>query len=349
MSDQLLSIIDQIIHLDGGLTEQRSDGVVEAVLDERSAEVLGLPSSVAFSSTLGVADAYFVTFDSPILRQFGTLLGPRGALSSVRVRYDGYIKKDHFENPINAKIKVINATLRIGPAQTIETPYLDVTMTYSAESEERRLGKTTFTLNAFTGAGPVDIGDALLFESDRTEVRTPTITMLPPETLKMLLEEISRRRISEELAEWEHRIALRKSRDLTRLDTYYNSIVSEIQRRGARRREGNETQQKDEERIAATRIEHARKVRETNERYRLTVDAALYASLLLLLPVVHIHCTLQRKRISRPLSILWSPFTKQVEALRCEACNLPTFQITLHEDGRIVCRNCDLKAPVPIR
>jgi hypothetical protein len=341
MPDPILSIIDQIIHLDGGLTEQRGKDVVEAVLDEKSAKVLGVPSSVAFSSTLGLDDAYFVTFDSPILKQFGNLLGRRGALSAVHIRYEGYIKKDHFENPINAKIQVINATLRIGPAQTIETPYLDATMTYSAESEERRLGKTTFTLNAFTGAGPVDIGNALLFEADRTDVRSPTITMLPFETLKMLLEQISRRRIAEELAEWEHRIALRKNRDLTRLDAYYDSIVSEIQRRAARRREGNEAQQKDEGRIEATRIEQARKVRETHERYRLTVDTALYASLLLLMPVVHVHCTLQRRRINRPLSILWSPFTKQIEALRCEACNLATFQITLQEDGRILCRNCD--------
>lgn len=55
------------------------------------------------------------------------------------------------------------------------------------------------------------------------------------------------------------------------------------------------------------------------------------------LPTVHITCTLQKKKAKRDITLVWNPFTKILESLRCQVTGEPIYKFYLDEkDAKII-------------
>ncbi|WP_238993753.1 hypothetical protein [Calothrix sp. PCC 6303] len=49
------------------------------------------------------------------------------------------------------------------------------------------------------------------------------------------------------------------------------------------------------------------------------------------LPTVHIQCELQRKKARRTVTVVWNPFSKIIEPLRCELSGEPVYDFYLDD------------------
>jgi hypothetical protein len=339
-TDPVLGLIEQVVALEGGIAESPSPFVLETLLDDRLASALKVPAATSFTTKSGTDDAQLVTFDSPVIRLIDTFLGDRGAVSAVRVRFDGYMKKSNFENPIRQKIDVLNATLQIGEASLTELPYLSVDVAYTAESEDKRMGRMSFVVNGYSGVAPVDIGDALLWDNDRTEIFPAAVSMIAFDTFHQVVARTTELGVQSELKEWQRRLDLRRKADQTRLDQYYGNMISELQRRIDRHTATTARIGQDRDRLVATQREYDRKSKELVTRYAIDIDASLYSCLVALLPAMRVQCQISRKRYKREFPVIWSPFTKAVEAVRCELCFHPATSISLDDQNRILCHEC---------
>jgi hypothetical protein len=67
------------------------------------------------------------------------------------------------------------------------------------------------------------------------------------------------------------------------------------------------------------------------ERYALSVEASLHSAMVLHLPTVHIQCELVRKKAKRTVTLVWNPFTKIIEPLRCELSGEPVYDFYLDD------------------
>jgi hypothetical protein len=340
-TDTILATLERIIILEGGVAEPKGEHALSALLPERIADAMEMPSEVDFTTRAGLLGARFVSYNSDVLKRFESLFERRGALSAVRITYDGYMKKSGFEQVILDRFAFPDGVLRVGDARAAETAYLACTVAYTAESEEKRHGKLSFVVNMMTGAVPAEIGDALLWETDRVPLRTTSPSrVLSSEALERIVADFSSRKIDEEIAPWRERLERRMHGDEERLCAYYSAIASDIERKIQRRGLTGEDRSREEARIAATRQELERKTTESRARYAMEVTASLHSALLVLLPTVHIRCELAKKRRVREIVVVWNPFIKTVEALRCARGGEPLRRIFLDDDDALICAAC---------
>jgi hypothetical protein len=91
--------------------------------------------------------------------------------------------------------------------------------------------------------------------------------------------------------------------------------------------------EKDKElaRIEATNRELERKLLDIQERYAMSVEASLHSAMIINLPTVHIQCELQRKKARRTVTVVWNPFSKIIEPLRCELSGEPVYDFYLDD------------------
>jgi hypothetical protein len=337
-ADPILAALQRIISLEGGVAELTGDHGLSALLPDRVAAALDMPAEADFTTRAGVPGTRFVSYNTEVLKRFDSLFERRGALSAVRITYNGYVKKNGFEPLILERIAFPEGVLRIGDASACETTYLSCTVAYTAESEEKHHGKLSFIVNTVTGAAPVQIGDALLWEADRIALRAPSPSgMLTPEALERVIADCSLRLIAEEIAPRLERLERRMRGDEERLGAYYGAIAGEIERKIQRRGLAGEDRSREEARIAATRHELERKTTENRARYAMEVRAALHSALLVLLPTVHIRCELVKKRRRREIVVVWNPFTKAIEPLRCARGGELMGRMFLEDDDALVC------------
>ena len=129
-----------------------------------------VPESVTFTTSAANRQDSFVSYNSDIFQRCETLLGEAGSLISFGVQYQGYLKQSGFEKLVAATLVPQNGLLRVGKAAPAWTPYCRFNVAYTDEADEKRLGLGSFWLNGVTGVAGVDVGDALLWSSDRCEV-----------------------------------------------------------------------------------------------------------------------------------------------------------------------------------
>ena len=334
MSIQLLKALAQVITLQEGLAELGEDGILEAILPQPVARTLKVPSDVTFSTQANSQGCTFVGYSSEIFENCETLLGEQGCLTSFGVEYQGYLKQSGFEKLVASTLIPQNGLLRVGEAIPAWTPYCRFNVAYTAEAAEKRLGLVSFWLNGFTGVSGVEVGDALLWESDRIPV--PEGVELDSSLWWPIVEQVSESLIKTELAPWCHSLERKLSRDDLRLREYYQTIIQEIEGKCAKKKLEGEAKEVELNRIEATQWELKRKLADLKQRYALTVTAQVHSVMVVWLQTVQIECSLKHKKQQRTIRAVYNPYTHLLEPLRCEKTNLPVTQFVLDDQMRIL-------------
>jgi len=318
-SDSILSTLEQLISLHGGVAEPDGEHTLNVLLTESIAQALNIPSEVTLGTRADLPNSCLVTYHSELLHKFSELLADRGLVTALGVKFDGYLKTTGFEKLLLQKLTPQNGLIRFIEAKPEITRYIWCHVAYTAEADEKRIGMVSFIINSLTGVTPVEIGSALFWEADRIPVdnQQPRAAM-PVESLSRLIEKQSAKLIRAELENWHAKLTRARARDEERLHTYYGTISSEIGSKIEARRLMGEDKDKELARLSATNKELERKLLDLQERFALSVEASLHTAMVLHLPTVHIQCELVRKKAKRTVIAVWNPFTKIIEPLRCE-------------------------------
>jgi hypothetical protein len=334
MAAQLLEALAQVIAVKEGIAEFNEEETLEAALPKSVAKTLGVPDSVTFTTSAANRNCAFVSYNSEIFQRCETLLGESGSLVSFAVQYQGYLKQSGFEKLVAETLCPQNGLLRVGKATPAWTPYCRFNVAFTAEADEKRLGLASFWLNGLTGVAGVDVGDALLWSSDRTSI--PEDIELDAALVWPLAQQVAREAIEREIAPWRNSLERKLNRDERRLRDYYQTIIEEIQRKCQKKKREGEALSKEMSRIEATELELKRKLADLEQRYTLNVTARVHSVLVAWLQTVHIECELVRKKQKRVAIAVYNPYTRIVEPWRCEATNVPVTQFILDEQMQIL-------------
>ncbi|BAY42419.1 hypothetical protein NIES2111_68420 (plasmid) [Nostoc sp. NIES-2111] len=334
ISDPIIATLEKIVSLHDGIAEPASEHILNALLTENIASLLSLPEEVTFTTKADVPQSVFVTYHSEVLNKLSDLLATKGLITALGVKFDGYLKTTGFEKTVTDKFVVQNGLIRFLDAKPETTRYILCNVAYTANADEKRIGLVSFIINELTGVTPVEIGDALFWESDRISVddqQTPL--SIPIDELLKLIEYQSAILIGKSLDNWQAKLARAKARDEDRLKAYYNTISSEIRNKIVSKHLEGDDKDKEIARIEATNRELERKLLDVQERYAMSVEAWLHSAMIIHLPTVHIQCELQRKKAKRTVAAVWNPFTKIIEPLRCELSGEPVYDFYLDDQS----------------
>lgn len=340
--DPILKTIEKIVYLHDGVADSNQPGTLNVLLSESVAKSLEVEEELTFTTTAEVREGYFVTYNSDILKKFEALLGQKGCVATLGVKYDGYLKTTGFEKQVADALTPLNGLLRVKEAKIETTQYLLCNIAYQANADENRLGMVSFFVNELTGVAPVDIGDALLWEADRIEIAEGMAqSAVAFEKLSQAIAKTAERFVDKDIEKWRNSLNRKQQRDEERLKTYYSAIVQEIRAKIKKKHLEGEEEEKELSRIAATERELERKLADIRDRYALTVEAQLHSALAIQMPTVHIECELVRKKHRRIVTAVWNPFSKKIEPLRCEKSDVPIYSFYLSDDGaQIISPEC---------
>lgn len=331
-NEPILAALTKLVSLHDGIAEPVGEHALNVLLTKNIAKALEVEEEVTFSTRADIPNSYFVTYHSELLNKFSSLLGNRGAVTAIEVKYNGYLKTTGFEKLLLQKIVPQNGLIRFLEAKPSTTRYIWCHVTYTAEADEKRIGMVSFIINELTGVTPVGIGDALLWESDLIPVGNthypPTMNELE---LSKFIENISSQLIRVELENWYAKLTRARARDEERLKAYYGTISEEIQFKIEHKRLSGEEKDKELARLDATSRELERKLADVVERYAIRVEASVHSAMFIHLPTVHIICELIRKKAKREVQAVWNPFTKIIEPLRCEVSGEPVYDFYLDD------------------
>lgn len=338
MSNPILSTLSKLVSLHDGVAQSDGDNRLMVMLSDNIALQLQLPEEVTLSTKNDVPDSVFVTYHSELLTRFLHIMGNRGTVSAIAINYDGYLKTSGFDKQILQTLKPLNGLIRFIEAKPDTTRYLWCHVAYTAQADEKRVSMVSFIINELTLVTPVQIGDALLWESDRSALEHPqAISSQSIEAISQLIERTSAQYIQSDLNNWQAKLARAKARDEERLKAYYNTITQEIHIRIQSRQLQGEDKARELARMQATDKELERKLADLEERYCLKVEASLYSVMVVHLPTVHIQCELVRKKNKRIVTAVWNPFTKIIEPLRCQKSGVPVYEFYLDDaDATII-------------
>jgi hypothetical protein len=337
ISDPILNTLEKVVTVCDGISELVNEKTLQVVLPKKVATTLGVKEETIFSTVIDTPNSQFVSYHSDLLNKFLEILAGVGTVAALGVKYESYLKTSGFEKIIQ-KIVPHNGLIRYVDAKPQTTRYIFCNVAYVAEADEKRIGMVSFVINEFTGVTPVAIGDALLWESDFIPIDDNSLpqTMLSSE-LSKLIEKTSANLVEKDLEKWSAKLRRARERDEDRLKSYYGTISAEITNKITSKGLDGENKEKELARIEATNRELERKLADITERYALKVSAELYSAIVLHLPTIHITCSLQRKKAKRDINIVWNPFTKVLEPIRCEVSGEPIYDFYLDDkDAKIV-------------
>ncbi len=340
MSSQVLDTVNQMVTLQDGVAEWVDEKSLEVLLPKKVAKALQVAELVTFTtSASNNGGSYFVTYNSDILQRFEGLLEESGYVASFGVQYNGYLKQSGFEKMVTQTLCPQNGLIRVIEAIPAISPYVLFNVSYTAESDEKRLGMVSFWVNGVTGVAGVDIGDALLWTVDRIAP--------PPSEEQMAVEwghllEICSHHgsqlIEQELIPWRQKNQRRLGRDEKRIKDYYQGIIREIRAKIRKKQLEGEQKEKELARVKATDLELKRKLADLYDRSRLEVKAQLHSGMVVWLQTVHVNCELIRKKHKRNLVAVWNPYHKSIEPVRCEHSFAPVTSFYLSDDeAKIIC------------
>jgi hypothetical protein len=331
-SDPIINTLETVISTYDGIAELIDEKTINVLLPEELAKSLKIEEETTFSTAINTPNSQFVSYHSELLNRFAEILTKVGNVTALGVKYDGYLKTSGFEKQITQKITPLNGLIRFVDAKPETTRYIWCNVAYTAEADEKRIGMVSFIFNEFTSVAPVDIGDALLWDSDKIPVDDTSLSQnMSDEELSHIIEETSANLIQKDLENWQAKLHRALARDEERLKSYYGTISAEIAAKIQYKELTVEQQEKEQARIEATNRELERKITDIQERYALSITANLHSAMVLHLPTVHINCTLQRKKIKRDVTLVWNPFTKIIEPLRCEVSGEPIYEFYLDD------------------
>ena len=319
----------------GGLVERDDDGAL-AVLPPQLARGLDLPETCALAGTAS-PQAIGCGLGSSLLDRLVS-----DVCASVPVASVTWLAEPPrlaSAERLADRIVVRNGVADVLGVAHVSASYLVGVFAWTAEADDRYQGMTMAVVNAATAAEPDPENLAALTamiagnDDDRvTEARDARGATGGARTLAAR----SALAIGPRLDEVGAAVARRRDRELSRIDEYFASLISE-----ARRPRRQVTRGAIDARVAALRAEHQAKLRDLTARYTVRVRIEPVALAAVAMRVAEIRLRLRRRKGERELALHVPPHARLPDALACVACSGTTRALLLCDDAlHLLCEIC---------
>jgi hypothetical protein len=196
-------------------------------------------------------------------------------------------------------------------------------------------------INATARSGPPQT--QLFWNALQGEIEDDPDFHVPADALAQLSPLAARRaqfEVRQLVVPFEEAAARRLARDSGRVESYYDGLLRQIEKRIARKSGDAEAVEKERSRAAATRLDRDAKLEDLARKYSLRVDVRLADVLAVRLPVREIAMRLIRKKEERARTLHWNAVLKRLEPPLCEKCGLPAQPLFLCEKVHCLCAAC---------
>jgi hypothetical protein len=132
--------------------------------------------------------------------------------------------------------------------------------------------------------------------------------------------------------------------DRARLESYYDDIEADLQRRLARAQDDSRRATL-EGKLEAVRAERATKLADVEAKYRLRVELEPINVALIAQPKLCLQMQIKNRHASIECTVVWDPLRHRIEPLTCDVCNRPASALSLCAGGHLVCADPACQIP----
>ncbi len=219
-------------------------------------------------------------------------------------------------------------------------------------SDEKRERLVSVLMDAQTGAALSDFSPD---EALRLEV-TPVFTALPDapapwtnafdplatEALRALLDRArlaAADALGDSLAALQQRAARLLELDRARLEAFYADLERDLERR-LKRADDEARRATLENKLAATRADHAAKLADAEAKYRVRVELDLINLAVITQPKVRLAARVENRQANVARAIVWDPLRHRIEPLACDVCQRPASKLFLCVNNHLAGEHC---------
>ncbi len=324
----------------GALVESDEGGVLRAMLPEDVAAAIGSSEwlSLDFRPRPGADDPVEWMERAERLLPAGLMIaGSRLRMSPPALRLDAAAV-------LGAELAIQNGICRLVEDFASTALYVFFTFRYTVESDERSVGFVTVSVNSDARSLvllPENFLRAMRDDLEDGPVAGPDVLAACfPAAAKAAQPEIRKH-----AARSEESSNRRLARDSERVESYYQGLLAQIEKRVAKRAGDTEAAEKERSRARATEADRVAKLEDLRRKYSLRIRVELAAALSVRAPVRQISVRLIRKKAERPYVVHWNPTLGALEPPLCEGCRAPARPVFLCENVHCLCRECWVQCP----
>ncbi|MBI3684300.1 MAG: hypothetical protein HY235_28330 [Acidobacteria bacterium] len=320
----------------GALVESEEGDGIRALLPADVAAELGAGEwiSLDFGTRPGADDAF------EWMERMQRLLPAHVIVAGAQLRSLGPAPQVDVASMLSSEFAIQNGVYRFVEEFATTANYLFFLFQYTVVSDERSMGFVTVCLNADAQSmAPLPENFLRMVRSQLQEAE-PSAS---PDTMAALYPAAAKeaqREIRKHLTRIQENAGRRLARDSERVESYYRGLLSQIEKRIAKRTNDPEAAAKERSRAAATEADCQAKLEDLRRKYSLHVQAGLASVLAVRAPVRQISLRLMRKKQERQRMLHWNPALRTLEPVLCESCSAPAHPLYLCERVHCLCREC---------
>jgi len=306
-----------------------------------------LPAEVAASLETG--EWLSLNFDgragsdeaSDWMERLARLLPARCLVAVVRLRRLAALPSIDASAVLAGELVVQNGIYRLQDAFSGSAQYLLFTFEYTVESDERSTCVVKICLNATALSQPPQT--QLFWNALQGEIEDDPDFQAPVDGLAQLFPlaaQCAQLEVRQLINPLEETATRRLTRDTSRVESYYDGLLRQIEKRIARKSGEAGAVEKERSRALATRLDRDAKLEDLVHKYSLRVNIQLADVLAVRLPVREIVVRLIRKKEERERKLHWNAVLKRLEPPLCEKCGRAARPLFLCEKVHCLCAAC---------
>lgn len=328
------------------LVDRRPDGL-EALLPEQLAARLESAEHLRLRfGADATGDGETINYGSPLLEKMVAAACATMPMAACRLEFD-YLKSAGFERLIDERFSFVGARGQVANQGRTLTDYLRLTLRYTAQSDEQKMGLLDLIFNVETGVLVPEMAPALGQVASQP-LPGEQKEILPESRLAMLrdrVELLAPRLAASAIAPFVSSMQRRYQRDSANLDEYYQGLRLEMENSLSRAGLTPQSILERQEKIAALPQELASKKDDLFNKYSVRVNLEPVAAMLIRTPAVKLLYRLAIGRQRRDISLIYNPVTKALDPLVCEGCGTSLVAVHFCDRQHLLCPACRGRCP----
>jgi hypothetical protein len=323
---ELQSFVTKVIESIGGIVDPMEYALCQVLIPEEYSHYFQNRSEIVLSFDYEVAQenpqSEFITFGSYIFQQVMTL-AHRTAVNTVRF---AEVERLTLANPI----KKITDYLKDEPGKLSinnERHILGAWAVYQFQvvyvSDEKEENTYQIWIDLITGEvaeSMRSIQNSIIFKNDPLYtypvpdlIDTSTSFEMAYKSAKAHAENISRERLDLNLLK----------KDLHRIETYYDELLKENNKRATRKGISEEKKKEIASKSKATELERDKQIQEMKNKYDVRIEIMLEHGIFYFVPLIEFEVTVNFRGESRTKMLYYNPITKQFTEGRGDRNHVP--------------------------
>ncbi len=335
----------------GAVVESREEGGFEALLSEQAARILEVPEYVRlhFFSTEGrkEEEGILLSYDSELFKKMSDLLGQEGRFTVVHFP-PAPLKLEKIAMRLSEKVILQNAVFDLTRKEELPGSYLLAYFKYTARSDDRQEGIFAAMINERNLSmipGPDSLRDLFdgvaegpMEESDKKGGKDDPI--VSPHVLNALFS-ARKEIVINVLAEFIKSLERRLTRDIVRVQDYYQTLIEEVERIAAKKAALGEGGSNGPAKREAIEMELKWKIQDLIGKYRLTLQMEPISLIRIETKMPIFWLDIKRRKARRAFPLTYNPILKAIDPLPCEGCYHPKRVSFVCDDHlHLICPAC---------